>query len=58
MGLEIRRVPPGWEHPTDERGEHIPVLDEDYESAGLGWVAELLAWVYRIEQRESSRDGR
>lgn len=27
MGREIRRVPPGWEHPRDERGRHIPLFD-------------------------------
>jgi len=27
IGREIRRVPPGWEHPRDEQGRHIPLFD-------------------------------
>ncbi len=30
MGREVRLVPPGWEHPRDERGEYIPQFDENY----------------------------
>jgi hypothetical protein len=44
MGVEIRRVPPGWSHPFDEDGQYIPLHDEDYESAGVEWIAELTAW--------------
>ena len=31
MGREVRRVPPDWEHPTDEDGNWIPVLDRPYD---------------------------
>jgi hypothetical protein len=44
MGVEIRRVPPGWVHPEDDDGNCIPMLDEDYETAGLHWIAGLMAW--------------
>lgn len=44
MGIEIRRVPPGWVHPEDGDGNCIPMHDEDYESAGLRWIADLMAW--------------
>jgi hypothetical protein len=44
MGVEIRRVPPGWIHPEDGDGNCIPIHDEDYESAGLRWIEELMAW--------------
>lgn len=27
MGREVRRVPPGWEHPTNEDGHYIPLHD-------------------------------
>lgn len=27
MGREVRRVPAGWEHPLDERGNEIPLHD-------------------------------
>lgn len=26
MGREVRRVPPDWVHPTDEKGSHIPMF--------------------------------
>ena len=44
MGIEIRRVPPGWIHPEDDNGNYIPMYDEDYESAGLRWIDQLMAW--------------
>ena len=44
MGREIRRVPPGWEHPRNESGNFIPLLDEDYHTAATKWVAGFLAW--------------
>jgi hypothetical protein len=44
MGVEIRRVPPGWIHPEDGDGNCIPMHDEDYESAGLQWIKDLMAW--------------
>ena len=44
MGVEIRRVPPGWMHPEDGDGNCIPKHDEDYETASLRWIEELLAW--------------
>jgi len=40
IGREIRRVPPGWEHPRDERGSYIPLFDR---SAGtLGQIDQEL----------------
>src|SRR5215510_8017307 len=27
MGREVRRVPPGWEHPRDEAGRYVPLFD-------------------------------
>lgn len=27
MGREIRRVPVGWEHPKDQRGNFVPLVD-------------------------------
>lgn len=32
MGREIRRVPPNWEHPKNERGHYKALYDNDYES--------------------------
>jgi hypothetical protein len=44
MGREIRRVPPNWSHPRDERGEYRPCFDHDYETAAEQWIAEFDQW--------------
>ena len=53
MGREVRRVPPNWEHPRYTRenvksregiGEYKSCHDEDYETASLRWIRELLSW--------------
>jgi hypothetical protein len=43
MGREIRRVPPDWEHPEDERGRYKSLYDNDYESAAREWEANYAA---------------
>jgi hypothetical protein len=30
MGREIRRVPPDWKHPKNERGHYIPLYDKTF----------------------------
>lgn len=42
MGREIRRVPKGWEHPRDERGNYQPMFDKIYE--GDKWIEACCAW--------------
>jgi hypothetical protein len=58
MGREIRRVPPGWEHPRygpgrgrgrrkrggDREGQLRPCGDEDYETAARRWIEEFEQW--------------
>ena len=44
MGREIRRVPPNWEHPRNEKGDYISMYDQDFESACKEWKRELVAW--------------
>lgn len=44
MGREIRRVPLGWEHPRDERGNYVPMFDEDFESVANEWVVNFRLW--------------
>ena len=44
MGREIRRVPPGWEHPTIDRdlrgaGNYQPMFDQTFEAAAAEWKA-------------------
>ena len=53
MGREIRRVPPGWQHPKytqddapgpDWIGHERPLYDRDYETACEGWLAACDHW--------------
>lgn len=44
MGREVRRVPVGWEHPKDERGNYIPLFDRVYREEADRWVTECIAW--------------
>lgn len=45
MGREIRRVPPDWEHPRDERtGKYLPMYDCDFLSEARKWMDEAIAW--------------
>ena len=44
MGREVRRVPPHWEHPRDDDGRFIPMLDETFEEAAQEWYANLVKW--------------
>src|SRR5579864_6349431 len=44
MGREIRRVPPGWEHPRDERGNYKPMFDRSLEEAAAEWKSGYGAW--------------
>jgi hypothetical protein len=50
MGREIRRVPPNWEHPRDDKGHHKALYDKDYETAARDWVKDLIDW-------ENDKDG-
>lgn len=45
MGRELRRVPPGWEHPRDGRGHYKPLYDEAFEVAFAEWHEGLHAWL-------------
>lgn len=45
MSREIRRVPKDWEHPRDDKGNYIPLNDEDYETAAKEWLADFLAFL-------------
>ena len=54
MGREIRRVPPNWNHPKEQKYDpfrreteevYQPMRDEDFESAMKGWLSELELWL-------------
>lgn len=49
MGREIRRVPPDWQHPRDERDprHYRPLYDNDFQSAAREWMDGALAWENR-----------
>ena len=44
MGREVRRVPPNWEHPKDERGHYKPLYDKPFEDAAKEWKDAYAAW--------------
>lgn len=44
MGREVRRVPPNWEHPRDERGDFQPMHDKSFAEAARRWKAGLAEW--------------
>ncbi len=53
MGREIRRVPPTWEHPKDERGHYRAIYDTDYETRSAEWESEYAEFVALTpEQRQ------
>jgi hypothetical protein len=44
MGREIRRVPPGWEHPKDKRGRYIPMMDKTHWGGIWSHIRYDLGW--------------
>ena len=44
MGREIRRVPKGWEHPRDEKGNYRRLFDWSYATAARKWLDDCIAW--------------
>jgi hypothetical protein len=44
MGREIRMVPPNWQHPRNDDGSFIAMLDQDMESALDAWIEEYDLW--------------
>jgi len=44
MGREVRRVPANWEHPKDESGEYIPLLDGSFSEDLARWNEGKLKW--------------
>ena len=44
MGREIRRVPPDWEHPRDDKGNYVPLFDGTHAEALREWQEGYDAW--------------
>jgi hypothetical protein len=55
MGREIRRVPPDWQHPKDEDGDHIPLFDESFRAAAQEWDTNARLWEQRLHPDQKGR---
>lgn len=44
MGREIRRVPPNWNHPKNNRGHLVPMYDRTFDDAAREWKSEFAKW--------------
>jgi hypothetical protein len=44
VGREIRRVPPGWNHPRGEWGKFLPLTDRDYVEVAEEWLRNCILW--------------
>ena len=44
MGREVRRVPPGWEHPRGEDGQYKSMFDRSFSEAVSAWKEAFAAW--------------
>ena len=66
MGREVRRVPPNWQHPQEERPDHRtrsmelvyrPLYDHDAEYAWAEWQEEYARWVAGEHDRVAAEYG-
>ena len=44
MSREVRRVPPNWEHPKNERGHLIPLFNGSFSKRAARWDEEAAQW--------------
>ena len=44
MGREVRMVPPGWEHPKNEKGYYIPLYKGPFSKRVARWDREAELW--------------
>lgn len=57
MGREVRRVPADWQHPKDERGNYIPLMDgATFAGRVRDWDKEAAKWA-RGEFPEYASEG-
>lgn len=52
MGREIRKVPPGWEHPRKEDGNYQEMYDQDYETIAKEYETEFLSWCKGLHETQ------
>lgn len=51
MGREVRKVPPHWDHPDQERGSGLqPMFDQRFEDAAREWKEGFAAWEARTDE--------
>jgi hypothetical protein len=44
LSRKVRRVPMDWQHPTDERGDFVPLLGRDWATEAEQWDREKAEW--------------
>jgi len=44
MGREIRKVPPNWDHPKDDKGRYKSMYAENYDDVCAEWLQECNKW--------------
>lgn len=57
MGRQVRMVPKDWQHPKNERGYYIPLLEQDFTTADAEWSEGYAAW-QRGEVQDYSDEGK
>lgn len=55
--MEVRRVPPDWEHPRDTKAMHVPLLGGSFSRIWREWRAESLAWRRGLHPSAKQFDG-
>lgn len=50
MGREVRMVPSDWQHPMDEHGEYIPLLQEPWEKRAAAWDLGAVKWAEGLRE--------
>lgn len=45
MGREVRRVPPNWEHPRDDKGHYEVMYETSYKDAVAEWINNHQLWL-------------
>jgi hypothetical protein len=56
MGREVRRVPKGWEHPKDDKGDLAPLHGHSFSKALDDWNEESYKWLEGLRKKYTSWD--
>lgn len=55
MGLEVRRVPPHFDHPRDEDGKYKPFHEQQYSEVLEDWIDQHRQWQQKTHPDYTSR---